>query len=248
MPVPAIAGDVWKRIQASQTVRVCIWPNYYSITYRSPRDQKLTGIDIDLSAALAKDLKVTLSYVDSSFVNLISDLQSDVCDVAMFGVGVTPQRQSELAFSNPYLRSGIYGVTTRSNRRIQDWDDIDQPGILVGVQAGTFMEPVMASALQRAELVRIKSPQTREQELEAGRIDIFMTDYPYSRRILSSADWARLVVPRQPFNEVNYGYAIKKGDDAWLNRLNRFVADIKRDGRLAEAAGRSGLSEILIKN
>ena len=85
-------------------------------------------------------------------------------------------------------------------------------------------------------MVVIKPPQTREQELEAGRVDVFMTDFPYSRRLLDNADWARLVSPTKPFHALPYAYAVKPGDDAWLKRVDEFVAAIKRDGRLEAAA------------
>ena len=113
------------------------------------------------------------------------------------------------------------------------------------MQAATFMEPVMAQALKHATLVVIRPPQTREEELEAGRVDVFMTDYPYSRRLLDNADWARLVVPPRPFHPIPYAYAIKPGDEAWWQLLEQFVARIKRDGRLEAAAKRHGLSEIV---
>jgi ABC-type amino acid transport substrate-binding protein len=228
-------------------VRVCIWPDYYSITYRSPRDQRLTGIDIELSAELARDLGTKLIYVDSSFAKLVDDLTSDRCDIAMFGVGITPLRKQVLAFTQPYLQSSIYGVTTRNNRLIRDWADIDKPGIAVAVQAGTVMEPIMAESLKQAKLVVIRPPLTREQELESGRVDVFMTDYPYSRRLLENADWARLVAPQQPFSPISYGYAVKPGDDAWLKRVDAFVSAIKTDGRLEAAARRANLTEIVIR-
>jgi ABC-type amino acid transport substrate-binding protein len=243
----ATAGPVVRRINESAVVRVCIWPDYYGISLRNPRNQQLVGIDIDLSAELAKDLGVKLEYVDSSFVRLIDDLTNDSCDVAMFAVGITPQRQQALKFTQPYMQSDIYGVTTRNSRLIKGWDDIDGPGVKVAVQAGTFMEPVMATALKRARMVVIRPPQTREQELESGRVDVFMTDYPYSRRLLENADWARLVEPQKPFHVIPYAYAIKPGDDAWLQQLDDFVARIKRDGRLAAAAKKYGLNEIVVK-
>jgi ABC-type amino acid transport substrate-binding protein len=138
-------------------------------------------------------------------------------------------------------------VTTRSHRTLKTWDDIDQPGVQVAVQAGTFMEPVMAAALKQAKLVVIKPPMTREQELEAGRVDVFMTDYPYSRRLLDNADWARLITPTRTFHMLPYAYAVKPGDEAWLKRVDEFVAAIKRDGRLEAAARRNGLAEILVR-
>jgi ABC-type amino acid transport substrate-binding protein len=241
------AIPVLDRIRSQAILRVCIWPDYYGITYRSPRNGQLSGIDIELSTELSRWLGVPLEYVDSSFTKLIEYLHAERCDIAMFAVGITPQRQQALKFSQPYLRSDIYGVTTRSNRVVRQWSDIDQSGVRVGVQAGTFMEPVMADTLKQARSIVIAPPLTREQELEAGRIDVFMTDYPYSRRLLDNADWARLVAPPQPFHPIPYAYAVKPGDEDWLREVDRFVAQIKRDGRLEGAAKRSGLAEILVR-
>jgi ABC-type amino acid transport substrate-binding protein len=243
----AQSQQVFDRVKASSIVRVCVWPDYYSVTYRNHNTQQLEGIDVDLSAELARDLKVRVRHVDSSFVTLIDDLKNDVCDVAMFAVGILPQRAQQLTFSRPYLQSDIYGVTTKSNRAVRQWADIDKPGVLVGVQAGTFMEPVMKARLKLAQMVVIKPPQTREQELEAGRIDVFMTDYPYSRRLLDRVDWAALVSPPAPFYVLPYGYAVKPGDAAWAAQIDEFVGRIQRDGRLQAAAARHALSPLVVR-
>ena len=248
LPQPALAGPVLDRVKSSGTVRVCIWPDYYGITYRNPRNQQLVGIDIDLSAEFAKSLGVKVRHVDSSFAKLVDDLTKDQCDVAMMAVAVTPQRQQVLRFSKPTLRGDIYAITTKSNAVIREWADIDKKGVSVAVQAGTFMEPVMTERLKNATLLVVRPPATREQELEAGRADVFMTDYPYSRRMLDNADWARLVSPPTPFYPVPYAYAVKPGDDDWLKALEAFVAAIKKDGRLEAAAKRHGLSAILARD
>lgn len=243
----AHAGPVLERVRNGGTVRVCIWPDYYGVTYRNPRTQQLGGIDIDLSAAFARDLDVKVETVDSSFPTLIADLNGDRCDIAMFAVAMLPQRMTQLAFSRPYLQSDIYAITTRSNRVVREWADIDQPGVQVAVQAGTFMQPVMAQALKKATLVVVTPPATRERELESGRVDVFMTDYPYSRRLLDSADWAMLVSPPSPFHVLPYGYAVKRGDAEWLAAVDDFVARIQRDGRLESAARRHGLGPIVMR-
>lgn len=244
---PASAGDVLDRVTRTGELRVCVWPDYYGISYRNPKTRQFTGLDIDLSAEFARELGARLRHVDSSFATLIDDLVQDRCDIAMFAVGVLPQREQHLRFSLPYLQSDIHAVTSRSSRVVRRWEDIDQPGVQVAVQAGTFMEPVMRSALRQATMVVIRPPATREQELEAGRVDVFMTDYPYSRRLLDNAEWARLISPPQPFHVLPYAYAIRPGDDAWLARINRFVTDMRQDGRLESAARRHRLSETVIR-
>ena len=244
-PGQALAADRLARIQASGQVQVCIWPDYYGISLRDPRTLQLSGIDVDLAHELAHELGVAVQFVDSSFARLVTDVQAERCDVAMFAIGITPQRQQQLRFTQPYLSSDIYGITTKSNPAVRSWADIDQPGVQVAVQRGTFMEPVMRETLKHARLMLVEPPQTREKELMAGRVDVFMTDYPYSRKLLDSSDWMQLIAPPKPFHVLPYGYAVSPADAQWLARLNQFVSDIKRDGRLDRAARHNGLTAIV---
>lgn len=95
------------RIAAAKSVRVCIWPDYFGISYRNPKTQQLSGIDIDMAHELGKDLGVAIEFVDSSFAKLIDDVTQDRCDVAMFAIGITPIRAEKLRFTKPHLASDI---------------------------------------------------------------------------------------------------------------------------------------------
>jgi ABC-type amino acid transport substrate-binding protein len=232
-------------VRAAKLVRVCIWPDYYNITYRNPKTQTLSGVDIEMARALGKDLGVAVEFVDSSFAKLIDDLTQERCDVAMFAVGITAQRAEKIRFTQPHLASDIYAVTSKANRRIKGWDDIDKPGAVVAVARGTLHESVMKDKLKAAQLVVLDTPFAREQEVQSGRADVFMTDYPYSQRFMANADWARLVSPPGKYHITPYAYAIKPGDDAWHSRLEQFVSAIKRDGRLMTAAKQYKLDPIV---
>jgi len=236
------------RVLSAKELRVCIWPDYYGISYRNPKTQQLAGIDIDLAQELAKELGVQVRFEDSSFARLIEDLTQDRCDIAMFAIGITPARQEKLRFTRPHLVSDIYAITTRSNRRIKTWVDIDQPGVVVAVAKGTYHEPVMREKLKFARLLVTATPQGREQEVESGRADVFMTDYPFSRRMLETTDWARLVAPPSTYHLTSYAYAMQPGDDRWHARVESFVATIKRDGRLIAAARRHKLEPIAARD
>lgn len=235
------------RVKNAKVVRVCIWPDYFSISYRNPKTQQLAGIDIDMAKELGKDLGVEVEFVDSSFSKLIDDVTQDRCDVAMFAVGITRERATKLRFTAPHLSSDIYAITTQTNRRIKDWEDIDKPGTVVAVAKGTLHEPVMKDKLKAARLLVLDTPFAREQEVQSGRADVFMTDYPYSQRFLANADWARLVSPPGTYHLTPYAYAVKPGDDQWHSRLERFVSDIKNDGRLMTSAKRHKLDPIVAK-
>lgn len=236
------------QIQERKQLRVCIWPDYYGITLRNPKTQKLEGVDADMAIEFAKDLGASLEFVDSSFARLIPDLLSDRCDVAMFAVGITPARADKLRFAKPTMASDIYGITSRHNRRIKTWEDIDKPGSVVAVIKGTLHEPIMRERLKSATLSVLDTPMAREQEVSSGRADVFMTDYPYSRRMLETTDWARLVAPPSTFHTTHYAYAVAPGDERWLSRIDQFVRDIKRDGRLMMSAAKYRLEKIVVRD
>jgi len=90
-PWPAHAADGrLERVLTEKKLRVCVWPDYYGISYRNPKTQALSGIDIDMAKALGNDLGVVVEFVDSSFARLIADVTGDRCDVAMFAIGINP--------------------------------------------------------------------------------------------------------------------------------------------------------------
>ena len=244
-PVTAETG-VLDRIAVSNTLRVCIWPDYFGISYRDPKTRHLTGIDIDMARALGRELGANVEFVDSSFARLIDDVTQERCDIAMFAIGITPSRQAHLRFTRPHLASDIYAITSQGNRRIKSWSDIDRSGTLVAVARGTLHETVMQGKLQAATLKILDTPHAREQEVESGRADVFMTDYPFSQRMLKTTDWARLIKPDSTYHITPYAYAMRPGDDPWHTRVEQFVAEAKRTGLLRKAAERHGLTPILV--
>ena len=101
------------------------------------------------------------------------------------------------------------------------------------------------AAVAGSVLDRVKSSGTVRVCIWPDCVDVFMTDYPYSRRLLDNADWARLISPPQPFYVLPYAYAVKPGDAERLTRVDEFVVRIQRDGRLETAAKKHGLSPIV---
>ncbi len=238
----ALAGHL-EKIKADKTVRVCHWPAYYGISFVNSKSGKLEGIDIGLARELANDLEVELQFVKTSFATFIKDIKADKCDIAMFGVGITKERRKHLAFSDPYLTSDIYAITTKTNPTLKSWTDIDKKGHILVVQKGTYMEGA-AVAFKNASVLSVVEFQQREKEVRSGRADAFLTDFPYGKKILSTYDWAVLLEPNEPFYEINYAYAMQQGDPEWLAYINEFVKQIKVDGRLKKHAEENGLLPI----
>ncbi len=233
------------KIKLNNELRVCIWPQYYGISFIDSRTQKLVGIDSDLAVELAKDLDVKLKLVKSSFPTLIEDINSDNCDIAMFAIGNTKQRREKMRFTTPHLQSDIYAVTTKTNKKIKTWNDIDKKGVIVAVAKGTYHEPIMKDKLKNAQLVVINGFKQREEEVYSGRADVFMTDYPYGKKMLAKTDWAKLIIPKEIYHLTPYAWTMAYGDDKFYKRVEKFISDIKKDGRLLNLAKKNGLEPIV---
>ena len=234
-----------EEIQRRGELRVCIWPDYFAISFRNPRNGTLEGLEIDLARALARRLGTRVHFVETDFVQFISRLRGGDCDVATMAAVVTPERLQRVAMTRSHLASAVYAVTTRNNGRVRGWADIDRPGNVVAVGAGTFIEQLMRSALRQAELLVIHPPATREAELLAGRADVFMTDFAYSRRVATLQDWAVVIAPPDRFGETRSAWAAPLGEAEWLAELNGFLDAARADGTLARAAARHGLTPIV---
>ena len=233
------------RVTKAQKLRVCIWPEYYAISHKNPTTGRLEGIDIDVAQALGKELGAEVQFVEASFGACVADLQTDKCDIGMFGLGATLSRAKAVEFSEPYIVTSIYGVTRKDHPKLKKWADLDQDGLVVAVTLGSYVEVFMKGYLKKAKVLSVQPPATREGEVATQRADILMTDYPIAKKLEALHDWALIVAPTEPLAVTPYAYAVAPGDQMWLNFINLFVQTIKRDGRLLDYAKKNGLEPVV---
>ena len=61
----------------------------------------------------------------------------------------------------------------------------------------------------------------------------FMSDYPFTRRMVQDMTECRIIAPDKPFHVVNYAYAIAPGQPARLGTENQFVRNQQRSAACA---------------
>ena len=163
----------------------------------------------------------------------------------MFAIGNTPQRREKIRFTTAHLSSDVYAITTKNNRRVQNWEDIDKTGNVVAVAKGTYHQPIMQERLKNAQLLVVDKMHQREEEVQAGRADVFMTDYPFAKRMLENTSWAKLIEPSTTYQKTPYAWAMKYNDEEFYQRVEKFLKDIKNDGRLLLLAKKNALEPIV---
>jgi polar amino acid transport system substrate-binding protein len=101
-----------ERIKTAGKIVVATQPNYAPIAYKDPANNQLTGFDIDLGEAIAKELGVKIEWQETAFAQMLPSLQTGRVDMAMAGMSDLPARRETVDFVD-YLVSGaqFYTVT-----------------------------------------------------------------------------------------------------------------------------------------
>jgi len=111
-----------------------------------------SGVTVDIAREVAARLDLALELVcfDAARKSLesMTDGRSDLCFLA-----VDPARAAEVAFTAPYVViEGVYAVASGSP--IQSPEDVDRPGVRIGVKKGSAYDLYLTRTLEHAELVR----------------------------------------------------------------------------------------------
>src|SRR6185437_7457204 len=106
----------------------------------------------DLAAALAKKLGVGVELVPFQAAGKVFEaLSSGAVDVGF--IAIEPVRAAQVEFSPPYvIIEGTYMV--RKDSTLKDVDDVDKPGIRIGVGLASVYDLYLTRTLKHATLVR----------------------------------------------------------------------------------------------
>ena len=108
--------------------------------------------------------------------------------IAIMGASTFAAQIGTVQKDSPAFHAGIQKddlIVRINNEEIKSWDDIDKRGVIVSVAKGTYHEPIMKEKLKYAELQIIKGFKAREDEVQSGRADVFISDYAYGKKMLA---------------------------------------------------------------
>lgn len=112
-----------ERIASTKVVKVALNSGYPPMEMRDPVTNEFIGFDIDLGAAMAKKLGVTIEYQDGAFEAMTPALQSGRVDMIMSGFYDTPKRREIFDFID-YLRAGAQFYTLESLPELKSLTDL----------------------------------------------------------------------------------------------------------------------------
>src|SRR5689334_13433151 len=138
-----------------------------------------SGLEVDFARELAPALGRQLVIVPLEFGDLIPALRTGRADVVMAGMTITPAREVQVAFSAPYLRSGLVAVMRREDtQRYPSAASVLGTRGGVGVVAGTTGERFVRERIKVGSISVYPTAGAAMGELRQRRVDVVIHDAP----------------------------------------------------------------------
>lgn len=190
------------------------------------QDGEMTGFDIDLVDALAKQMGDKVEWTQIDFKGLIPGLVAKRYDAAVSAIYITDARKKVVDFTNTYYPGGLVILTKSDNSDINGPTDL--AGKKVSVQVGTKSVAYLKSNYPEAILVEVEKNTQMFDLLKIGRVDATVTGKPAAIVYAKINEDVR-VLPEQITTE-EYGIAVRKDMPELTADLNKAILALKADG------------------
>ncbi|HVT35149.1 MAG TPA: transporter substrate-binding domain-containing protein, partial [Nevskiaceae bacterium] len=147
------------------------------------RDKKgdIIGFDVDLARLMAKYLGVKVKLVNTQWDGIIPALLTDKFDLLMGGMTITPERNLQVNFTDPYITIGQSVIINKKNAgEIKSYRDLNDPKYTVVTKLGTTGDIAAHKYMPRAKIKEFESEADAATEVRNGRADGYVYDLPYN--------------------------------------------------------------------
>ncbi len=148
----AQAGSTWERIRSNNEVRIGVVPGEPWF-YKDLATGSWGGIGYAAGQAVARDLNVKLTTVETSWGNAVAALQAGQFDVT-FVLDATPQRALAVDFPVQPFFYYAQGLLVQDGMKAENWSDLDKAEVKIGVALGTAPDRDVTARLPHATIQR----------------------------------------------------------------------------------------------
>jgi cystine transport system substrate-binding protein len=203
---------------------------YAPFTFHDPKQgNKLTGFDVDVATAVAKDLGMKAQFTDVQWDSIFAGLQAGRYDVIANQVSITDERTKLYDFSTPYTVS-TGAIITRS-------DDTS----ITGLQSLSGKTTAQSSTSNWAQVAKDAGANVQAVEgftqavalLKQGRVDATVNDDLAALDYLKTSGDTSVKIAAKTTDSTQQAMALKKGSPL-TPKIDKALADLKADGTLAQ--------------
>jgi polar amino acid transport system substrate-binding protein len=186
-----------------------------------------TGVSVRLAKALGKHLGRDVMIENVAFDGLIPALKTGKIDCIISSLTATPERARAIAFSEPYLKTGL-ALLVGTQSPVQSAADLDVAGRTIAVKKGTTGHQY-AATLKQARVLVLDKESAAVMEVAQGKADAFLYDsLSVFRNQRRHPDTTRAIL--RPFREETWAIGLRPGDEELRRQINGFLEAFRAGG------------------
>ncbi len=199
------------------------------------RDEKneLVGFDIDMAKEAAKRMGMEVEFKPIDWNSKEAELNGKRVDMLWNGLTITEKRKENILFTNPYMENRQI-IIVNANSAIKSKADL--AGKVVGTQDGSSsveaIEKDSAALNSFKELKKYGDNIAALMDLKAGRLEAVVVDEVVGRYYIAKKP-GEYAVLTDHFGSEEYGVGLRKDDKALLDKLQKVMDEMKKDGTSA---------------
>jgi polar amino acid transport system substrate-binding protein len=194
------------------------------------KDGQLTGFDVELMNAIAKNEKLEIDWKEMKFDGLIPALQAKQIDAAISAITIRDDRKQVVDFTEPYFRSG-QSLVVNKDSSVQKLEDLKGKTIVATQGAAGLMAANDLATKYGANVKILKESAALFLEVETGNSEGLVNDFPgVAYKINVDGEQSKLRLVGDPITVEDFGIAVVKGNKELLDKLNKGLQTIKENG------------------
>lgn len=195
------------------------------------------GFEVDLVAALAKELGREIKFKQYSYESMALGLQKGDFDFVLNGIEVTPDRKQRMRLTRPYYLPRLQLVSRKGESRFTNLAGCKSAGLTVG----TLNETASSRLLKEMQIDSREYDGQAEpfQDLELGRIDAVLIDLPVA--IYYARSNPALEFAGEAFGKGAYAAMFRKDQEELASEFDAAILQLARSGELRRIYEKWGL-------
>jgi ABC-type amino acid transport substrate-binding protein len=186
------------------------------------------GFDIALVNEVGDRLGLEVEIQDTPFDTIIQDLQGGKFDIVASALSITPEREQEVAFSDPYFQAD-QSLMVKRGSDVASTEDLE--GRTIGAQKATTGADYAEDETSAGSVRTYPEINDAFNALNNEQIEAIVNDYAISKHAEQNYD--DLVVVETIPTEEAYGLAAAKDSTGLLAEVNAALEEIVADGTYA---------------
>jgi polar amino acid transport system substrate-binding protein len=231
-----VAPEVRQSLAPTGKLRVAVYPGSPTSMVKDASGET-RGVTWDLGQQLAVRLGVPFEpIVFARPAEVIEGLKAGKADVTF--TNASPARAKEVDFTPPLL-AVEQGYIVPAGSKLSKIEDVDKPGVRVGVTTGSTSEAALTREPRQFTLLRAPTLKDAARMLSSGELDAYATNKAILSELSDQLPGSRILDGR--IGVENMALGIPKGREAGMGWLRGFAQEAMTDGSLQRAVARAGV-------